>query len=115
MNKEKLKFEIEKLVEVYNKENVEHEIEIIQKSENKNVEVLIATNKCSNGLFFYTTIKNKNGELIHPFESKELWKAINEAMAYAKVLGVEVNKYQPNNYVTKEEVENAYKTAEDML
>lgn len=117
VNKEVLKSQIEDLVKLYNKENNDDQIEIISKSENNSsdVEVSVATNKCTNGLFFYTTIKNKNGEMIHPFESEELWKALNEAMAYANVLGVPVTKYMANEWVTKKEIEEAYVTAEDML
>lgn len=117
MDKADLKSQIESLVDLYNKENNTDQIEIVSKKESKssNVEVSVATNKCTNGLFFYTTIKNKSGEIIHPFESEELWKALNEAMAYAIVLGVPVNKYLANEWVTEEEIKEAYVKAEDML
>lgn len=117
VEKANLKSQIESLVELYNKENNSEQIEIVSKKEIKssNVEVSVATNKCTNGLFFYTTIKNKSGEIIHPFESEELWKVLNEAMAYASVLGVPVNQYLANEWVTEEQIKEAYVKAEDML
>lgn len=53
------------------------------------VSVSVETMKCSNGVFYYTTIRNDEGKSITPYFSQIVGRANAEAINYARVLGVE--------------------------
>lgn len=75
------------------------------------VKVYIAPMKCSNGNFFYTSILNSNGDVIAPFMSKELWKAILEADKWAAFFDLVAERFLPNDYVNEEYIAASYDAA----
>ena len=79
------------------------------------VKVSVKTMKCSNGVFFLTTLTNNHGEELTPYESTDLDKALFEAHDWAKFFHSKAEKYTNTQWITQKEINQAYKDIEFLV
>lgn len=77
--------------------------------------VSIAVNKCSNGVFFLTSVKNNRGEVSYPFESESLEQVLFDAYEVAAFYNQKPVPFTNDQWISKEEIKAAYAAVERLL
>lgn len=77
--------------------------------------VSVAVNKCSNGVFFLTAVKNNHGELSFPFESESLEQVLFDAHEVAAFYHQKPIRFTDDKWISKDEIKEAYANVERLL
>lgn len=77
--------------------------------------VSVAVNKCSNGIFFLTVVKNNHGEVLYPFESESLENVLFDAYEVAAFYHQKPKPFTDDKWITKAEIKQAYANIENLL
>lgn len=77
--------------------------------------VSVAVNKCSNGVFFLTAVRNNHGELSTPFESESLEEVLFDAHEVAAFYHQKPVPFTDDKWITKAEIKQAYANIENLL
>lgn len=77
--------------------------------------VSVAVNKCSNGVFFLTAVKNNHGEFSYPFESESLEQVLFDAHEVAAFYHQKTIRFTDDKWISKEEIKEAYANIERLL
>lgn len=77
--------------------------------------VSVAVNKCSNGIFFLTVVKNNHDEVLYPFESESLENVLFDAYEVAAFYHQKPKPFTDDKWITKAEIKQAYANIENLL
>jgi hypothetical protein len=77
--------------------------------------VSVAVNKCSNGVFFLTAVRNNHGDVSYPFESESLEKVLFDAHEVAAFYHQKPVPFTDDKWISKDEIQQAYKNIQDIL
>jgi hypothetical protein len=77
--------------------------------------VSIAVNKCSNGVFFMTAVRNNHGDVSYPYESEDLENVIFDAHEVAAFYHQKPKPFTDDKWISKEKIKEAYKNIERLL
>lgn len=79
------------------------------------VKAYVSTMKASNGVFFYSNLEFSNGHVKTVQESSDLCHVLYDIHHWAKILGIKPDVYVPNQHVSVETVEAAYREVRFLL
>jgi len=77
--------------------------------------VSVVVNKCSNGVFFLTAVKNNHGDVSYPFESDDLEKVLFDAHEVAAFYHQKPKPFTDDKWISKDEIQQAYKSIQQIL
>lgn len=77
--------------------------------------VSVAVNKCSNGVFFLTAVKNNHGEVSYPFESDSLEDVLFDAYEVAAFYHQKPKPFTDDKWISKDKIKEAYINVEKLI